>query len=98
MLWKWNALMRFADFFTIDSVLSNDDEHRRESRHVVEFSMENPPTMTRREVASEFPHSNEGCDPPQGGTLLTPPARGPAVSAFKDGSPTEMSRRGVTGI
>jgi hypothetical protein len=32
---------------------------------------------------SELPQPNEGCDPPQDGTLRTPPARGPAVTEFK---------------
>jgi hypothetical protein len=88
MLWKWNALIPFAHFFTINSFLSNDGEHRLQSSHVVWFSMENRTAMTRLEGASEFPHSNEGSDPPQGGTLLTPPATGPAVAEFKEGSPT----------
>jgi hypothetical protein len=98
MLWKWNSLMRFADFFSFNSVLSNEGELRRQSRHAVGFSMGNRTPMKRREGASVFPISNEGCDPPQGGTLLTPPASGPAVAGFKDRSPNELKRRGVTGI
>jgi hypothetical protein len=49
MLWMWNALMRFAQFPTINSVLSNPGDLRRNPRHVVGFSMENRPPMTRRE-------------------------------------------------
>jgi hypothetical protein len=54
--------------------------------------------MTRLELASEVPHSNEGCDPPQGCTPRTTTARGPAVSEFIDVYPTELNRRGVTGV
>jgi hypothetical protein len=98
MLCKWNALIRFAHLFTINSFLSTAGELRPKSRHVVGFSMHNRPPMTRREGACEFQLSNEVSDPPQGGTLLTPPARGPAVTEFKIGSPSELKRRGVTGI
>jgi hypothetical protein len=51
--------------------------------------------MPKRYVASLLPHSIEGCDPPQGDTPLTPQARMPAVAEIKDGSPTELKRRGV---
>jgi hypothetical protein len=37
MLWKGNALIRFAHFTTINSVLSNAAELRLQSRHVVGF-------------------------------------------------------------
>jgi hypothetical protein len=98
MLWKWNALMRFTHFPTINSVLSNAADLRQLSRHVVGVPMENRPPMTRRDVASVLPRSNEGCDSPQGGTPRTPQARGPSVAVFKNGSPTELERRGVTGV
>jgi hypothetical protein len=39
--------------------------------------------MTRRDGASELPHSNEGCDHSQGGTPLTPPSIGLAVAESK---------------
>jgi hypothetical protein len=51
--------------------------------------------MTRHDGASELPHSNEGCDPLEGGTPRTPTARGPAVSQFRNGYPTYLQRRGV---
>jgi hypothetical protein len=54
--------------------------------------------MKRRDGASELPHSNDGCHPPQGGTPVSPPARRPAVAEFKDGSPFEIILRGVTSI
>jgi hypothetical protein len=60
--------------------------------------MENRPTLTRRNGASEFPNLNEWFEQPQGGQPRTPQARGPAVSEFKKGSPTELQRRGVTGF
>jgi hypothetical protein len=41
MLWEWNALRRFANFPTINTVLSNAGELTRQSRHVVVFPMEN---------------------------------------------------------
>jgi hypothetical protein len=88
MLWKWNALMRFAPFPTINSVLSNAGEFRRQLRHVVVVPMENRPTMTRRDGASELPLSNEVCDQSQGGTPRTTQARMPAVALFKYGFPT----------
>jgi hypothetical protein len=53
--------------------------------------MENRPSMTRRDVAdvaSVLPNSDEECKPPLGGTPRTKPARGPAVTEFKNGSPT----------
>jgi hypothetical protein len=80
ILWMWTDLMRFAHFPTINSVFSNAAVLRQLSRHVVGFPMENGHPMTRREVVSELPHSNEGCDPPQGGAPLTPPARRPAAA------------------
>jgi hypothetical protein len=39
--------------------------------------------MKTRDGASELPHTNEVCDPTQGVTLRTSPARGPAVAKFK---------------
>jgi hypothetical protein len=51
--------------------------------HVFGVPMKNQPLMVWRDVASELPLSNEGCDPPQGGTPRTPTARGPAVADFK---------------
>jgi hypothetical protein len=96
MLWKWTALMRFARFPTINPVLSNAGELRRQSRHVVMFSMEKRPPMTRRDRASEFPLSYEWCKLTQCGTTRTPPDRGPAVAEFKYGSPTDIKRHCVT--
>jgi hypothetical protein len=52
MLWKWNSLIRFANFFTINSFLSNGGELRLQSSHVVGFSLENRPPQTRREGVS----------------------------------------------
>jgi hypothetical protein len=52
MLWKETALMRFAHFPTINSVLSNADELRLQSRHVVGFPMEKRYPMTERDVVS----------------------------------------------
>jgi hypothetical protein len=74
MLWKGTVLMRFAPFPTLNSVLFNVDEHRRKSRHVVGFPMEKRCPMTERDVASEPPNLNEGCQPPQSFTPRTPPA------------------------
>jgi hypothetical protein len=98
MLSKGNALMRFAPFPTINSVLSNAAELRRQSRHVFGFPMGNRLTMKWRDGASEIPHSNEGCDQSQGGTPRTPMDRGTAVADFKEGFPTEHQRLGATGI
>jgi hypothetical protein len=82
--------MRFARFSTIKSILSNVADLRMQSRHVVGVPMENRPAMTRRDVASELPHSKEGFDQSQVGTSLTRSARGPAVVDFINGSPTEL--------
>jgi hypothetical protein len=82
ILWMGTALMRFAPFPTINSVLSNAAEIRLQSRQVFGAPMENRTAMTTLEGASELLQSNEGCDPPQGGTLRTPPARGPEVAKF----------------
>jgi hypothetical protein len=60
-LWTETDLMRFADFPTINSVLSKEAELRRQSRHVFGVPMQNRPTMTRRDVASEHPILNEWC-------------------------------------
>jgi hypothetical protein len=98
MGWKGKALMRFAHFPTINSIISNAAELRLQSRHVVGVPIENRHTMTRRDVVSELPHSNDECDQSQGGTPRTPKARGPAVADFIDGSPTEPYRLGVTGV
>jgi hypothetical protein len=77
---KGTALLRFAHFPTINSVLFNAAELRMQSDHIVGDAMENRPPMTTRDVASEIPNLNEGCEPTQGGTPRTPPARGPAVA------------------
>jgi hypothetical protein len=98
MLWKGTTLMRFAPFPTINSVFSNVAELRRKSLNVISVPMENRPTMTRRDVASDLPNSKEECESHHGGTPRTPPARGPAVAEFKDGSPSDLQRRGVTGV
>jgi hypothetical protein len=87
--------MFFAPFPTINSFLSKAGELRPKSRHVVGFSMQNRPTMTRRDGASEHPHSNEECKNTLCGTPRKPPARGPAVAEFKDGSPTEHQRNSL---
>jgi hypothetical protein len=83
MLWKGNALKLFATFPTMNSVHSKAAEPRLHSCHVFMVPIGNRSAMTTRDGASELPHSNEVCDPTQGGTLRTPPARGPAVSKFK---------------
>jgi hypothetical protein len=98
MLWKGNALMRFAHILTINSVLSIAAEIRLQSHHVVGFPMVNRPSMTWRDGASEFPHSNEWCKPTQCGTPPTPPTRGPAVAVLKYGSPNHIERHCVKGI
>jgi pyruvate/2-oxoglutarate/acetoin dehydrogenase E1 component len=58
MLWTETVLMRFAEFPTINSILSNAAELRRKSRHVFGVPMEDRTPMTTRRGASEFPHSN----------------------------------------
>jgi hypothetical protein len=83
MLWKGRALMRFAAFPTINSVISNAAELRLQSCHVVGVPMEIRSPMRERDVASEHPNLNVVCEPPQDGTLRTPRARGPAVAKFK---------------
>jgi hypothetical protein len=83
LLWKETALMRCAHFLTINTFISNAAELRRHSRHVFGVPMDNRNMMTRPDVASELPQPNERCDPPQGATLRTPPARGTAVTEFK---------------
>jgi hypothetical protein len=65
MLWKGTALIRFAPFPTINSVLSNAAELRLQTRHVVGYHKEKPSIMTERDVASEIPNLNEGCETPQ---------------------------------
>jgi hypothetical protein len=90
--------MQLARFPTINSILSNGAELRLQSIHVVSVPIKSRTPMTWREVASELPHSNDGGDHSQGGTPRTPTARGPAVANFKDGSPTELQRLGVTGV
>jgi hypothetical protein len=72
--------MRCAHFPTVNSVLANAAEPRRQSRHVVVISLGKRRPMTEPEVASEHPNLNEGCETSQGGTPRTPPARGPAVA------------------
>jgi hypothetical protein len=98
MLWKATATIRFAPFPTINSVLSNAAELRRQSRHVFGVPMENRTPMKTTDGASELPYLNEWCEPPQVGQPRTPQARGPAVAAFKDGSPTEFQRLCETGV
>jgi hypothetical protein len=92
------TLMRFALVPTFNSVLSNAAELRLKSHHVVEFTMENRPSNTRRDLTSVLPNLNEGCETPQAGTPRTPQARGPAVAEFKNGTPTEIQQRSVTGV
>jgi hypothetical protein len=62
MLWKRTTLIRFAPFPTINSVFCNAAELRQESRNVVGVPEENRPTMTRRDVASALPNSNDVCE------------------------------------
>jgi hypothetical protein len=87
MLWKGTALMRFAHSTTTNSFLSNGDELRLQSHHVVAFPMENRPPMTTRDGATDLPNLNEGCKATHGGQRRTPQTRGPAVAEIKDGSP-----------
>jgi hypothetical protein len=98
MLWKWTALMRFEPFPTLSSVSSNAAELRLQSHHVVGSPMENRNLMTRRGGASKLPYLDEGRGTPQGGTPRMPQASGPAVAEFKYGTPTNLQRRGVTGV
>jgi hypothetical protein len=77
MLWTGTAVMRFADFHTINSFLSNTVVLRRQSRHIFGVPVGNRPTLTRRDVAPEHPILNEhspGCTP------RTPPARAHEVA------------------
>jgi hypothetical protein len=97
ILWKGIALIRFAHFPTINSFVSNAAEQILQSRHVVGFPQENRPPLMSRDVLSEHPHSNEGCDPLQGAAPCTPTDRGPAVAEFRDGYRTQLKRRGVSG-
>jgi hypothetical protein len=90
--------MQFARFPTINSILSNGAELRPQSIHVVGIPMQNRTTMTKRDGASELPHSNEWGDKSQDCMPRTPTARGPAVAAFEDGTPTGLKRLGVTGV
>jgi hypothetical protein len=83
MLWKGNALIWFAQFPTINSVICNAAELRQQSRHVFGGPMENRIPMTTRDGASELPNLIEWCALPQGGQPRTPQARGPAVGEFK---------------
>jgi hypothetical protein len=80
ILSKWTALIWFAHFPTINSVLSNAAYLRLQSRLVVGGPIENRPPMTERDVANEHPNLNEGCVLPQGDTPRTPPAIGTAVA------------------
>jgi hypothetical protein len=52
MLMKGNALMRFAHFPSINSVLSNAAVLRRQSCHVFGVPMENRTPMTTHDLAS----------------------------------------------
>jgi hypothetical protein len=83
VLWKGTALMSFAHFSTINSVISNAAELRWQSRLVFGVPMENRTPMTRRDVASEHPTLNEGCEQHSGCTPRTAPARVPEISEFK---------------
>jgi hypothetical protein len=83
MLWKGNALMRFAVYPTINSVLSNVSELRRQSRHVFAVPMGNRPPMTCLDVSSEHTNLNECCENSPGGTPCTPPSRGPEIASLK---------------
>jgi hypothetical protein len=98
MLWKGNALMRFANFRTINCVLSNAAGLRLQTCHVVGFPKEKRSPMTERDVASEHPNLNEVCEHPKGGTTRTPQARGPTVAEFKYGTPTGPQLRGMTPV
>jgi hypothetical protein len=98
LLRKRNALKLFAPFATINSDLSDAAELRLQSRHVVGFPMENRFPITRRDVASELPRSNERFKLTQCGTLRTPQARGLGVAGFRYGSPTEVQRRRLSGV
>jgi hypothetical protein len=98
MLCKGTALMRFAHIPTINTVLSNAAVLRLQSHHVVGFPTENRPLLTTRDGASELRNLNEWWEPPQGGQPRTPQARGPAVAEFKKVFPTELQRRGETGV
>jgi hypothetical protein len=83
MLRKGNALMRFATFPTINSIISNASDLRLQSHHIVGNPIGNRRLMTRRDGASELPNLNEWFEQPQGGQPRTPQARGPAVTEFK---------------
>jgi hypothetical protein len=98
MLWKGNALMRFALFPTINSVLSNAAVHRLQSHHVVGVPIVNRSLMARRDGASELPNLNEWCEPPKVCQHRMPQARGLAVAEFKERSPNEIQGRAVTGV
>jgi hypothetical protein len=60
MLWKWTALMQFAHFPTINSLMSNAGDLKWQSRHVVGISMEIRRPMKMRDGSSELPHLNKG--------------------------------------
>jgi hypothetical protein len=90
--------MRFSTFTTFNSVISNASDLRLHSHHIVGSPMGNRLPMTRRDGASELPNLNECFEQTQGGQPRTPQARGPAVTEFKKGSPTDLQRRGVTGF
>jgi hypothetical protein len=64
MPWKGTAMMRFAPFRTINSVLSNAAEIRLQSHHVFGGPMENRHPMTRRDGASELPKRTKGANCP----------------------------------
>jgi hypothetical protein len=83
MLLMRNTLKLFAPSPTMNSNHSNASDLRLQSRHVLGLPKENKTTMTTGDGASDPLHSNEVCDPPQGGTLRTPPARRPACAKFK---------------
>jgi hypothetical protein len=64
MPWKGTAMMPFAPFRTINSVLSNEAEFRLQSHHVVGVPMENQPPMTRRDGASKLHNRTNGANGP----------------------------------
>jgi hypothetical protein len=90
ILWNWTALMRFADFPTINFAVSNAADLRLHSRHLVGIPMGNRQPMTRRDGASYLPNLNEVCETPQDGQSRTPKVRGPTIADFKNVSPTEI--------
>jgi hypothetical protein len=94
MLWTKTALMHFAYYTTINSVISNAAELRLHSRHVVGVAIENLTPMTRRDVAPEHPILNELCEHSPGCTHRTPPARWPQWRSQRRISKSTATMRG----